>query len=59
MLAKRTITFPNTAVADTDANNANKRVICKSCAPLTNCISEINNRQADNSSDGNSQFINL
>ena len=25
----------------------------------TDCISEINNRQADNSSDGNSQFINL
>ena len=38
-LAKETITVNNTTTADTDANNANKKVICKSCAPLTNCIS--------------------
>ena len=50
-LAKETITVNNTTTADADANNANKKVICKSCAPLTNCISEINNRQVDNARD--------
>ena len=31
-----------------DANNANKKVIFKICAPFTNCISEIKNTQVDN-----------
>ena len=38
-----TITVNNTAAADTNANNANKKVIFKNCAPFTNCISQINN----------------
>ena len=48
---KGTITVNNTAAADADANNPNKKVIFKNCAPFTNCISEINNTQVDNAQD--------
>ena len=41
----------NTAAADADANNTNKKVIFKNCTPFTNCISEINNTQVDNAKD--------
>ena len=34
-----------------NANNANKNVIIKNCASFTDCISKINNAQADNSKD--------
>ena len=50
-LVKGTITVNNTAAADADANNTNKKVILKSCAPFTNFISEINNTQVDNAKD--------
>ena len=43
ILVKRTITVNNTAAADADANNANKKVIFKNCALFTDCKSEINN----------------
>ena len=43
ILAKGTITVPNTAAAEANANNANKKVIFKNCAPFINCISELNN----------------
>ena len=46
-----TINVNNTAVADADANNTNKKVIFKNCAPFTNCISEINNTRVDNAKD--------
>ena len=48
---KGTITVNNTAAADADANNTNKKVIFKNCAPFTNCISEINNTDLDNAKD--------
>ena len=51
ILVKRTITVNNTAAADADANNANKRVIFKNCAPFTDCKSEINNVEIDNAKD--------
>ena len=51
ILVKRTITVTNTAAADVDTNNANKKVIFKNCAPFTNCISEINNTQVHNAKD--------
>ena len=51
ILVKGTITVNNTAAADADANNTNKKVIFKNCAPFTNCISEINDTQADNAND--------
>ena len=45
------ITVNNNAAADADANNTNKKVIFKNCAPFTNCISEINNTQVGNARD--------
>ena len=48
VVVKGTITVNNTAAADADANNTNKKVIFKNCGPFTNCISEINNTQVDN-----------
>ena len=51
ILVKGTITVNNTADADADANNTNKKVIFKNCAPFTNCIREINNTQVDNAKD--------
>ena len=51
ILVKGTIAVNNTAAADVDANNTNKKIIFKNCAPLTNCISEINNTQVDNAKD--------
>ena len=51
ILAKENISVNNTAAADADANNTNKKVICKHCAPFTDCISKINNTQVDNNKD--------
>ena len=47
ILVKGTITVADTSAAGTAANNTNKKVTFKSCAPFTNCISEINNTQVD------------
>ena len=44
ILVKGNIAVNNTAAAGADANNTNKKVIFKNCAPFTNCISKINNR---------------
>ena len=41
----------STAAQGAAANNTNKKVIFKNCAPFTNCISEINNTQIDNAKD--------
>ena len=43
ILVKGTISVNNSAAAGAAANNTNKKVIFKNCAPFTNCISEINN----------------
>ena len=51
ILVKGTISINNTAAAGADANNTNKKVIFKNCAPFTNCIIEINNTQVDNAKD--------
>ena len=51
ILVKGTITANNTAAQGAAANNTNKKVIFKNCAPFTNCISEINNTQIDNAKD--------
>ena len=48
ILVKEDITVNNTAGAGAAANNTNKKVIFKNCAPFTNCISKINNTQIDN-----------
>ena len=51
MLVKGNISVNNTAAAQVAANNRNKKVIFKNCAPFTNCISKINNTQEDNAKD--------
>ena len=51
ILVKGTITVNNTAAANANANNTNKKVIFKNCTPFTNCISKINNTQVDNTKD--------
>ena len=47
-LVKGTITVSNTAAAYTNANDANKKVISKHCAPFINCVSEMNDTQVHN-----------
>ena len=47
-LIKGNKTVNNTAAADADANNINRKVIFKNCAPFTDWISEISNTQVDN-----------
>ena len=51
ILVKGTIAVNNTAAANADASNTNKKVIFKNCAPFSICISEINNTQVDNAKD--------
>ena len=51
ILVKGNISVTNTAAEGAAANNINKKVIFKNCAPFTNCISEINNTQIDNAKD--------
>ena len=48
IIAKGNIIVNNTAVASAAANNTNKKVIFKNCAPFIKCISKINNTQIDN-----------
>ena len=50
-LVEGNITVNNTAATDADANNTNKKVIFKNCAPFTVCLSKINNTQVDNAKD--------
>ena len=47
ILVKGNISVNNTAGAGAAANNTNKKVIFKNCAPFINCISKINNAQTD------------
>ena len=45
---KGTITVNNTAGQGAAATNTNKKVIFKTCAQFTNCITNINNTEIDN-----------
>ena len=48
ILVKVTITVPpNMPAAGAAVNDTNKKVIFKSCAPFTDCITEISNTQVD------------
>ena len=51
ILVKGNISVNNTVAADADANNTDKKVIFKNCAPFTDCITKINNTQVDNAKD--------
>ena len=44
ILARGTITVPNTAAAGAAVNNTNKKIFIN-CAPFTDCLTEINNTQ--------------
>ena len=46
-----TITGEGADAAATQADERDKSVVFKNCAPFTNCISEINNTQVDNAKD--------
>ena len=48
ILVKGNITVNNTAFDGAAANNANKKVIFKNCAPFTKCMSKISNTEIDN-----------
>ena len=48
IFVKGNVTVNNTAGTGAAANNTNKKVAFKNCAPFTNCISKINNTQIDN-----------
>ena len=41
------MTVPNTAAAGTAVNITNEKVIFKNCTPLTDCITEVNSTQID------------
>ena len=47
ILVKGNIVVNDTAAKGAAANNINKKVIFKNCAPFTNCSSKINNTQID------------
>ena len=47
ILVKGNISVNNAAAEGAAANKINKKVIFKTCAPFTNCISKINNTQID------------
>ena len=42
------LTVPNTDATDIDADNTGKNLIFKNCVSFTECISEINKIQTDN-----------
>ena len=48
ILAKGNVTVNNATAACATANNTNKKVIFKNCAPFTSCIRKINNTEIDN-----------
>ena len=48
VLGKQNITVADASGAGALVNNANEKVIFKSCVPLADCISEITNTQIDN-----------
>ena len=49
-LVEGAITVPNTGTTAA-RNNRNKKVIFKNCAPFTDCISEISNKEIDHAKD--------
>ena len=54
ILVTGNLTDTNTAEAGAAADNTNKKVIFKKCAPFTNCISKINNTQI-----GEAEYIDI
>ena len=50
-VVKGTVTIPNTTAAGALANNTNKLLITKNCAPFSDWLSKINNTQVHNAKD--------
>ena len=50
-LLKELQQFPDTSTSGAAVNNANEKVIFKSCASFTSCITKINNTKVDNAGD--------
>ena len=48
LLKEKTITRAGDNAAARQADERDKGVVFRNCAPFTNCISEINNTQVDN-----------
>ena len=51
ILFKGNITVSNTSAAGVTANDRNAKITLKSCAPLTDCVNEINNIEIDHAKD--------
>ena len=51
ILDKGTVTNNDTSAVGANANSNNEKLTFKNCAPFTNCITEINNTQIDNTKD--------
>ena len=51
ILVKGTVTVTNNELKSVAANNANRKVVFKNCAPFTNCINRINSTQVGNAHD--------
>ena len=51
ILVKETSTFPYMVAASAAVNSTNKKVMFKSCAPFTDCITKIYNTQIDDAQD--------
>ena len=56
---KGTITVNNSAATVADANNINKKVIFRNCAPFSKSISEVNNTNVDDDKDIDTPMYNL
>ena len=50
-MTKTKTTVKSSSKAAVAPNNRNKKVIFKNCAPFTDCISEINNKEIDHAKD--------
>ena len=51
ILVKGTRSVGTSAVADPNSNNVNTKIAFRNCAPLIDCINEINNTQVDSVKD--------
>ena len=51
IFVKGTVSFENVVAAGGDANNNDKEVLFKNCAPFIDCKSKINTTQIDNAKD--------
>ena len=51
IIIKENVSIAPVPPSAVNQNNNNREVVFKNCAPFTDCISEINNTQTDNTKD--------